>query len=75
MRTFKFTYYGSSLKPEPKTSRNMASVLTLALALALKHFHSSIFLYSSAVNGDVYVCRVKLRLVSEGAEPFVSFGR
>lgn len=53
----------------------MASVLTLALALALKHLRSSIYVYSSAVNGDVCVCRVKPRQVSGGAEPSVSFGR
>lgn len=41
----------------------MASMLTLALALALKHLHSSAFVYSSEVSGDVCVCKAKRRQV------------
>jgi len=53
----------------------MTSVLTLALALALKHFHSSACVCSSEVNGDVCVCKAEPRQVSRGAEPLVIFGK
>lgn len=53
----------------------MASVVTLALALALKCLHGFAFVYSSEVNGDVWVCKAKPRQVSGGAELLVSFGK
>lgn len=71
MRTFKIYLLWLWLKT--KISENMASVLPLALALALRHLHSSIFVYSSAVNGDVCVCRAKPRQVKWRCRAFHFF--
>lgn len=53
----------------------MASMLSLALALALKHLCSYAFMYSSEFNGDGCVRKAKPRQFSGGAEPLVSFGK
>lgn len=71
MKTFKIYLLWLWLKI--KSSENKASVLALALALALKHLHSSVFVYSSAVNGDVCVCRAKPRQVKWRCRTFRFF--
>lgn len=46
-------------------------MLTLALALSLKHLLMSACMYHSEGNGDTYVCKIKPGQVSGGAFHFI----